>query len=141
MHFLCFQKYCFRLAEVIYQNIKSENYTWKSSTLLEVISTSIGQNALTLFKFFCNILSFKSGKNVGIAVTKSTPVNIRMAVSSKMVIIKISGRVRKWRIITNRWKYRNIIVNTKRKGLFGLVTSYVGTAFLTTLLKEILKGM
>jgi len=47
------------------------------------------------FKFFYNILFFKSVQYINIAVTNSTPVNIRMEVSSKMVIIKLSGRVRK----------------------------------------------
>ena len=54
-----------------------------------------------LFKFFYNILSFKSGQYINTAVTNSTPVNIRNAVPSKMVIIKWTGRVRKRRNMTN----------------------------------------
>jgi hypothetical protein len=136
VQFPCFQKYCFSRTDIFSQNIKSENYTWKPSTLREVISTSIGLNELIIFKFFYNMLSFKSGQYVNIAVTNSTPINIRKAVSSKMVIIMWSGRVRKWRKITNRWKYRNILVKVKR-----IETVWIGyLIWRNDFLKNIIEG-
>ena len=48
-----------------------------------------------LFKFFYKTFTFKSGQYINIAVSNSTPINIWKEVSSKMVIIKFSGRVGK----------------------------------------------